>query len=158
MRPDTIRRFRHELRKLERIMGAYLKRDTCCHGVSIAQCHALLAVEQLGQASMNEIADFIGLDKSTLSRTVDNLVKGKLLARKTGREDRRTTLISLTAHGNMICEQINSTNDERFGKILSAQSRNPDEVVEIFTNLVTAMAQFENFDNYCTNPIGKEDK
>jgi len=158
MKQDTVRKFRQELRKLERLMEAYLKNDTCCHGVSVAQCHTLLAVEQLGRVSLNGLADFIGLDKSTLSRTVESLVKQKLLTRETGTEDRRTTLISLTPHGNKICERINRTNDARFGKILSAQEKAPEEVVEIFSGLVKAMAQFETFADGCANQIRKEIK
>lgn len=156
MKQQTIRRFRHELRKLERIMGTYLKQDTCCHGVSVAQCHTLLAVEQLGTVSLNRLADFIGLDKSTLSRTVEGLVKQQLLTREPGPEDRRTTLISLTAEGERICEHINTANDMRFGKILAAQNRDPEEVIEIFTNLVAAMAQEETASDGCGTQLAKE--
>ncbi len=71
-----IRTFRTESRRLERIIGNYLQRDTCCHGVSVAQCHTLLAVEQLGKPSLGALVALLELDKSTVSRTVENLCKG----------------------------------------------------------------------------------
>ena len=151
MEKETIQRFRRQLRKLERIMEAYLRQDTCCHGVSIAQCHALLAVEHLGQASLNPLAEHIGLDKSTLSRTVESLVKKKLLMRKTAPQDRRITLISLTDQGRQVCKKINEANDSRFCSVLSALDREPEAVVDIFEKLVTAMDQCEVFNTACTH-------
>ncbi len=157
MEKETVKRFRYQLRKLERIMGAYLKQDTCCHGVSVAQCHALLAVEQLGQTSLNALADHMGLDKSTLSRTVDGLVKESLVVRETGSQDRRMTFIHLTDRGRVICEQINEANNDRFDKVLSAQDRDPEVVVDMFEQLVTAMDQWQVFDTACTRHKEKDE-
>ncbi len=156
MKQEIIRLFRMNLRKLEQLLTNYLKKDICCHGVSIAQCHTLLAVEQLDQISLNVLSGFMGLDKSTLSRTVEGLVGNELLTRITDSADRRITLISLTAKGRLICDEINRVNDERFSKILTATHKNPTELVEMFSALVKAMAEAESTRQTCTCEEKKE--
>lgn len=149
MKKETVRKFRHDLRRLERMVESYLKKDTCCHGVSVAQCHTLLAVEQLKEVSLNGLSQFVELDKSTLSRTVEGLVKNGLLERAADRRDRRVTLISLTREGTAVCNGINRANDERFGRILAAVNRDTDEVVELFSAVVEAMAQTQAREKGC---------
>jgi DNA-binding MarR family transcriptional regulator len=155
MKLDTIQRFRQDLRKFIQQVEGYLKTDTCCYGVSIAQCHTLLAVESLGRVSLNQLADHLGLDKSTLSRTVESLVKTKLLLREINREDRRAAQISLSTDGLEVCKAINLKNNERFDKILSSLGNDPDEVVKIFSSLVAAMENAEIF-NGCNFVSGKK--
>ena len=149
MKQEIVRQFRTDLRKLERVVTDYLRKDTCCHGVSIAQCHTLLAVEQLGQVSLNGLAHFTELDKSTLSRTVEGLVKNGMLSRTVAAEDRRMILISLTSAGQKICNEINQVNDLRFSKILAATHRNPAELVELFSALVEAMTKAQTMETTC---------
>ncbi len=87
MEKTKIREFRKALRQLERLIDSQQK--FCCNGVTLAQCHALLEVEELGQATTGQLADSLNLDKSTLSRTIDGLVNLRLLERLSDPKDRR---------------------------------------------------------------------
>ena len=56
----------------ERLTARQLKEESCCRGVTLAQCHTILEIEELGQATTVELSKRLGLDKSTLSRTIDS--------------------------------------------------------------------------------------
>ncbi len=95
----AIRRFRKNLRVLEREIARSLASETECCGVTMAQCHLLLEVAERGRTSITELSDALELDKSTLSRTVDSLWNAGLLSREAVPLDRRQQLICLTDKG-----------------------------------------------------------
>ncbi|MDO1529909.1 helix-turn-helix domain-containing GNAT family N-acetyltransferase [Fulvimonas sp. R45] len=66
---------------------------------SLTQARVLFELAQRGQASANEIGDDLGLDAGYLSRIVRGFAGAGLVARKPSPQDRRRTLLSLTAAG-----------------------------------------------------------
>jgi DNA-binding MarR family transcriptional regulator len=115
-----VRRFRSALRVFESLLDLTSRRDEYCCGVTLAQCHALLALSEDKSVSLKELTGKLNLDKSTLSRTVDSLVESGLADRKTGHGDRRICCISLTARGRTAVNRINGTWD-RFAAALLAR-------------------------------------
>jgi len=101
-----IKSFREVLRQFERQLS--VQGASCCNGVTLAQCHVLLEIENSKKTTTGQIAANLGLDKSTLSRTIDNLVKLGLVERQANPDDRRYTLLSLTNIGEKTCSKINS--------------------------------------------------
>jgi DNA-binding MarR family transcriptional regulator len=79
--------------------------SSCC-GVSFAQCHAMAAIRQAGKISLNDLAAGMDLDKSTVSRTVDNLVKAKMVLRDPVPDDRRSITIRLTTKGTRAVREV----------------------------------------------------
>lgn len=59
----------------------------------------LLAVEEEGLKNPSEIAQFVGIDRTATSRALRQLENDGLIERTMGREDRRTTEVSLTEEG-----------------------------------------------------------
>ena len=116
----SIKTFRKGLRELEREVDLALSSQTDCCGVTIAQCHVLLAVEESGEPSVSEIAAVLELDASTLSRTVDGLVKAELLSRREDPDNRRRQLVSLSENGRKKAESINNLCDMYYSGILGA--------------------------------------
>jgi DNA-binding MarR family transcriptional regulator len=92
--------------RLQRKMEFFDDLQSSCCGVSFAQCHALAAIRQAGTISLNDLAAGIGLDKSTVSRTVDNLVNNKMVLRDPVPADRRSVTIRLTAKGNRAIREV----------------------------------------------------
>jgi DNA-binding MarR family transcriptional regulator len=92
--------------RLQRKMEFFDDLQSSCCGVSFAQCHALAAIRQAGTISLNDLAVGIGLDKSTVSRTVDNLVNNKMALRDPVPADRRCVTIRLTAKGNRAIREV----------------------------------------------------
>jgi DNA-binding MarR family transcriptional regulator len=137
-----IRDFRKSLRVLEQEVGFSMASETGCCGVTLAQCHLLLEIEQRGTTSITGLAAALELDKSTLSRTVDGLCRAGLVDRKTDPANRRQQLISLTAKGKKKADGINSLCDASYARLfdfIPADKR--EAVVECAALLAGAMRQ-----------------
>jgi len=121
--PDiSLRVFRSGLRALERQVELALAEQTDCCGVTPAQCHLLLAVEEQGEASVGELAAELELDASTLSRAVDGLVRAGFLSRREDPGNRRRQLVRLSPDGKEKADYINARCDEYYAGILARLS------------------------------------
>ncbi|TEB12184.1 MarR family winged helix-turn-helix transcriptional regulator [Pelotomaculum propionicicum] len=93
---------------LTRKLGLLEKSEASCCGVTLSQCHAVVEIGRVGSISVNNLAGILGLDKSTMSRTVNNLVEQGLVTRETDPEDRRYLSIGLTDQGRQLFVNIES--------------------------------------------------
>jgi DNA-binding MarR family transcriptional regulator len=109
MNMKTIALFRKSMRQIERAVMLQNKNEAVCCGVTLAQCHAILEIGSADGMSVKELSSRLGLDKSTLSRTVDSLVEDGLAERTASPEDRRAIVIRLTAKGLASTDRINAT-------------------------------------------------
>ncbi len=107
-----IRAFRTQLRVVEREIFGRISEDSCCCGVTMAQCHALMELCRLENPSLKDIAPVLRLDKSTLSRTIDGMVDQGLVTRAENPENRRSVVIRLTDKGKRVADSINAYWDE----------------------------------------------
>lgn len=114
----TIRKFREVLRRFEREIFVQ-NNESCCNGVTLSQCHTLLEINSKNKESVTELAKNLGLDKSTISRTIDGLVNKGLVNRFIPEENRRMTTVELTQEGEDICNSINCNNDKYIADTLS---------------------------------------
>lgn len=141
-RIDT-RSFRHSLRALERQVELSLAAETECCGVTPAQCHLLLAVEEAGEPSVGDLASDLELDASTLSRTVDRLVKAGLLLRREDPDNRRRQLVSLSGAGCGKVAEINGLCDLYYGGLLASLPKEEAElVVRVLPRFVRALSEW----------------
>lgn len=97
--------------------------SSCCNGVTLAQCHTLLEIDGNEKISVSKLATNLSLDKSTVSRTIEGLVKKGFIDRKIPSENRRTTQLQLTEEGTITCKNIHWNNDE----FISEALKNLDE-------------------------------
>ena len=105
----AIEQFRAKLREIERAVWMQTKSEALCCGVTMAQCHAIMEIGAAGELNLKDLAARLGLDNSTLSRTVESLVKDGLVERTPSTEDRRATVIRLNEKGLAARDRINST-------------------------------------------------
>jgi DNA-binding MarR family transcriptional regulator len=113
-----IRLLREKLRQVEREVNDPFRSDGGCCGISLAQCHTLLEVGNAGQVSLVNLASILGLDTSTLSRTIQGLVMLGFVNRTTSDKDRRYVSISLTEQGRGVYEKIESTFNDYFRQVI----------------------------------------
>jgi DNA-binding MarR family transcriptional regulator len=73
-------------------------------GLSLARHRALSVIVSLGRCTMSELADFCAVDRTTLTRTVDQLVESGLVERTTPAADRRQVVLSVTDAGHAACQ------------------------------------------------------
>ena len=85
-----------------------------------AQCYLLLAIAEAGAGSIGDFAERLELDISTLSRSVDSLVKAGLATRETNLANRRKQIVGLSDEGLAKADVINGTCDAYYLKLLEA--------------------------------------
>lgn len=105
--------FRRDLRVLEREAIRHLAGETDCCGVTLGQCHALLELS-FSNFSLTGLAAALDLDTSTLSRTVDGLVKTGWVERTQDPADRRAVCLTLTAAGREKVAEIDGMCDRYY--------------------------------------------
>lgn len=140
MEKKYIQDFRNLVRIFEREI--FLQNAaSCCDGISLTQCHTLLEIEKNKNLSVSELAQNMRLDKSTISRTVDSLVKLDYIDRVIPEENRRMALLNLTDEGRQLCENINFSNDSYIKTILKDFSASEQvEFLDLFRKLTHNMA------------------
>jgi len=115
----TIETFRRDLRILEREVVRQMQVETACCGVTLAQCHVLLHLGEAGSSSLRDLAESLELDTSTLSRTVDGMVKAGLVHRIPDPADRRAVTLTCTRTGSARVTSINDECNRKYAALLS---------------------------------------
>jgi len=97
--------------------------DECCgEQVSMAQSHILFEVRRLEGPAMQQVAEELGMDLTTFSRQVKSLEAKGLVARRVSPDDRRVSLLALTAEGLRVLGKIDRYMAERLDHIFAQMS------------------------------------
>jgi MarR family transcriptional regulator, lower aerobic nicotinate degradation pathway regulator len=98
-------------------------------GLSLSRHRALSVIATLEPCTMSELADFSAVDRTTLTRTVDQLVDAGLVERTTPREDRRQVVLTVTDQGRRICRRSLKAIHNVSRELLSALAEQDQRVV-----------------------------
>jgi|GEM_PF-295759 len=82
------------------------REGACCHGLSVSQCHSLEAIYVQGTMAIGELANYLHLDISSMTRVVDHLVAEKLAERIMHAKDRRICRVEITRKGRTLVQTI----------------------------------------------------
>jgi DNA-binding MarR family transcriptional regulator len=96
----TCFRLRRTARQMTRIYDAHLQPV----GLTLNQYSVLSNLVRSGPPSVNGMAEILGMDRTTLTRTLKPLIAAKLLALETG-DDKRSKRIALTDLGRATWER-----------------------------------------------------
>ena len=107
-------------RTVARDLGLFDKNEATCCGVTTAQNRTILELGYVGTVSLLDLAVQLGVDKSTMSRTVESLVRARLVERKQDSENRRYVKVSLTERGQAIFQEMDGKLIRYYEAILSA--------------------------------------
>jgi len=86
--------------------------------ISLPEIFVLGQLSSNEKPSMSELGRSISMDLSTLTRTVDKLVKKEFVARKRDPEDRRMVRVALTAKGKKIIRRFEEVRKKHIESIL----------------------------------------
>jgi DNA-binding MarR family transcriptional regulator len=135
---------REIVRILERKLGVLEETEVVCCGITMSQCHALVEIGRAKSISLNELAQLLNLENSTMSRTVSNLVNSGLVKRDIDPTDRRYVTISLTGDGVSLFNYIEEGMDRYFEKVYgSIPESKREQVVESLQILLDAIRENE---------------
>lgn len=139
--PNLIQ-LREFIRQLERKLGVLQEsQQSYCGCISMAQCHALVEIGRAEKISLNDLAEKLNLDSSTMSRTVNKLVANNLVKRDIDPADRRYVAIFLTESGESRFHSIESDRNAHFQRIyetIPASKRK--QVLESLQILIDALS------------------
>ena len=111
----------------------------CCD-LTYSQCHTLTEIGAKREVSLVDLASSLGLDTSTLSRTIQGLVVLGLVTRTTNQKDRRYVNISLSKQGRKIYEAIGNLYYEFMARVFDLiPARKHEAVLESLGLLADAM-------------------
>ncbi|AFV97931.1 MULTISPECIES: MarR family winged helix-turn-helix transcriptional regulator [unclassified Sulfuricurvum] len=79
----------------------YLTRQLSLHGIdmTIEQFKVMVVLWKEGTSTQQNIADFVGKDKTSITRLIAGLEKRSLIGRATDENDKRCNLVTLTPQG-----------------------------------------------------------
>jgi DNA-binding MarR family transcriptional regulator len=141
---ENPKQLREMVRILERKLGILQESEFSCCGITMAQCHALVEIGRAKSISLNELAELINLENSTMSRTVNNLVTNELAKRDIDPQDRRYVTISLTESGQKLYEGIEEGMNLYFSKVYhSIPESKREQVMESVQILLDAIGENE---------------
>ena len=89
------------------------------HGLTITQCYVLEILIRRGSLTLNELAEEMCLDKSTLSRVVDGLERKQAVKRASNPADGRSTFIQVTRWGVRRYERVEADIVAENARVLS---------------------------------------
>ncbi|MGA2533166.1 MAG: MarR family transcriptional regulator [Candidatus Aminicenantales bacterium] len=113
----------------------------CCD-LTYSQCHTLTEIGAKREVSLVDLASSLGLDTSTLSRTIQGLVVLGLVTRTTNPKDRRYVNISLSKQGRKVYEAIGNLYYEFMTRVFGLiPARKHEAVLESLGLLSDAMKQ-----------------
>ena len=98
--------FRRLMNRLLKIVSLLDKEMELNFGISSARALTLTALTDKESLKMNELSASMSLTSSTMTRMVDNLIKGKLVERGDDPNDRRVVVVKLTNKGKKLTQDI----------------------------------------------------
>lgn len=110
-----------------------LLNKNCCQigemEISLVQSHILYEILRNDKPSMQQFADILGMDITTFSRQIQTLVKMELVKKTPLPDDRRVSLLSLTAQGNYVAAKIDAEMNQYLNEVFSNMSEFEREMV-----------------------------
>jgi DNA-binding MarR family transcriptional regulator len=113
-------------------------RTLCGKPVSVAEAHALLELSRHAPLVQRDLAAWLRLEKSTVSRLVAQLEQRGWLLRERSAADKRELLLSLTPDGQRIAAELAEARRARFERLLAAI---PEERRETVTRALATLVE-----------------
>lgn len=135
---DSSQRLRETTRLLIRKLGVLERSEAVCCGITLTQCHAIVETGRRERISVNELAELLHLDKSTVSRTVEQLVNHDIFIRQPDENDRRYVALQLTGKGKELFGKIEERMAGYFGDVIASMPEEKREQVIESLQLFTA--------------------
>jgi DNA-binding MarR family transcriptional regulator len=109
------------LRCLSNLVSSTFAEKLAAKDISVAQWVVLRTLYDKREITLNEAAEEVGVDKSSLSRMVERLVQKGLLIRSEG-SDRRSVGLTLTPAASKLVPQLARLADENDGQFFRSLS------------------------------------
>ncbi|PLX14693.1 MAG: hypothetical protein C0597_09665 [Marinilabiliales bacterium] len=108
-----------EIEKIVHFIVSMEREQLKLHGFTITQSRCLIKLSRCQSISMNELSEYMHLDKSTMTRIIATLEKNNFITKDKCTEDKRITYISLTGIGQEAALKIRNMFGEYYTRVIS---------------------------------------
>ena len=148
---------RHAARQLIRELQLLDGRVGCC-GLTVSECHLITELSQRGEATASELGELLVLEKSTMSRLVNKLVKKGLVCSRCCEDDRRARMLCLTEKGKKEAARVDDYANAQVTAALSFVSTGEeDEVYRGLDRYARSLRYARLSEEFDIRPIRRED-
>ena len=126
---DNVSLFREYTRQLERNLENINKADCCQCTVNTLQCFLIVEIGRKPGICVKELSEILRLDKSGISRGVEELVQKGFVTREPSKADRRSVVLMLTAEGKKRYNKIEKDMNVKFKSVFEKIDEDKREMV-----------------------------
>jgi DNA-binding MarR family transcriptional regulator len=137
--PTTGRRLAYLFKHAERLMAELHFEALAPFDIHARDLGVLLAIDSIEPASQQQIAERLGVDRTTMVALIDALEAKGFIARRPDIEDRRRNLVELTPAGQDILGKGIAASDAAEAELLA--SLNPEERQQLRDLLARILAR-----------------
>ena len=128
---DKVKQFREYTRELECHLDNINHNDCCTCNVNKSECFLIVEIGRQPGICIKDLAQILKLDKSGVSRSVEELVKKRYILRQPSEKDRRSVVLTLTKSGEERYNKIEADMYTEFKKVFSKiKKSDQDKVLE----------------------------
>lgn len=128
---DKVKQFREYTRELECHLDNINHNDCCTCYVNTSECFLIVEIGRQPGICIKDLAQILKLDKSGVSRSVEELVKKGYILRQPSEKDRRSVVLTLTKSGEDRYNKIEADMYTEFKKVFSKiKKSDQDKVLE----------------------------
>jgi DNA-binding MarR family transcriptional regulator len=121
-RPQTSRRLAYLFKHAERLMSELHAEALAPFDIHARDLGVLLVIDRFEPASQQQVAQRLGVDRTTMVAIIDALETKGIIARRPDTEDRRRNVLELTSAGQDILRQATAASDAAEAELLASLS------------------------------------
>lgn len=126
---NKVKLFREYTRELERNLENMNQSDCCQCDVNTLQCFLVVEIGRQPGICIKDLAQSLKLDKSGISRAIEELVQKGFVLREPSKKDRRCVILTLTKDGETRFNQIENDMDKKFKEVFSYIDKDKQDMV-----------------------------
>lgn len=128
MERESVLQLRDVVQQFIRSFGLLEQTKTPCgFSLSLSQVFALQELEKQ-RLTVTELAEKLQLERSSVSRLVDGLVKGGFVLREMNEKNRREVILSLTEKGTRSIQRVSDQSVNFYCSILNKLSKSEQDL------------------------------
>ncbi|HEY3858016.1 MAG TPA: MarR family transcriptional regulator [Gammaproteobacteria bacterium] len=147
MEYDLMKDIFMDLRRIMRAMDVYSRQLAGSHGLTGPQMLCLREITAHGSLTTGALAQAVALSPATLTGILDRLEARGLVSRERRPEDKRRVVVSLTAHGQQMAQELPSPLQERFGSRMTELSTDEQTAIRIALSSIVRMMELEELED-----------
>lgn len=131
---------------LHRLSEIYVNKKLKAYGLSQSQINALLFLAKNEDVNQNQIKEYLGLDKGTVSAMIKKLVANGFVQKLNHPNDKRSIFLRLSYKSSLLLKQLEDVNYNLTSGIL--QGFDSDEKKEVLSYLKRMQENVETLHTY----------